>query len=299
MSQPSYSAFSYPNGGLVRSFLAFLRHPAPGHGLVNPLPIRVILTHLFRLYAIEFLLLIPILMVIGAASQVSDDLDSHALQTLFEQLPVPVFILLAVVLAPFLEESLFRLPLCYSPLNLGVAGLGIMLLLPDLLLPARIAIGVVIFVVVLFLLLQRSQEVMAAHFYRHLRALVILSSVLFGLVHITNFEPQVWWLAPLLVLPQITLGFFLAYVRLQYGYLWAIFCHGFHNLLAISPMIMMQLGSENLRIQMIEQQEGVTLTPLDYGLISVLVGGMFLFFGLCLRSAYRSFREWKTGIHIT
>lgn len=57
----------------------------------------------------------------------------------------------------------------------------------------------------------------------------------FGLVHIGNYEAagSQWLWLPLLVLPQITTGFFLGYLRVRNGLYSAMAAHFAHNLVAI------------------------------------------------------------------
>ena len=56
----------------------------------------------------------------------------------------------------------------------------------------------------------------------------IISSIMFWLVHITNFK---WfhWREMLVVAPQLLLGFFLGNIRLKYWLQYSIFLHIFHN----------------------------------------------------------------------
>ncbi|QTD38488.1 CPBP family intramembrane metalloprotease [Polaribacter batillariae] len=63
-------------------------------------------------------------------------------------------------------------------------------------------------------------------------------ALLFGFVHITNFKmtTNVLLLAPILVLPQILIGFYLGYIRVRLGLQWSMLLHGCYNgfFLAIS-----------------------------------------------------------------
>lgn len=56
-------------------------------------------------------------------------------------------------------------------------------------------------------------------------------AILFGFVHISNFEitTNVLLLSPLLVLPQILLGGYLGFIRIRFGLHWAIFLHAAYN----------------------------------------------------------------------
>ncbi len=57
------------------------------------------------------------------------------------------------------------------------------------------------------------------------------SCLLFGLVHLGNFENayDLLWLAPFMVAPQVVMGFFLGYLRVRLGLHYAIFMHMAHN----------------------------------------------------------------------
>ena len=56
-------------------------------------------------------------------------------------------------------------------------------------------------------------------------------ALLFGFIHITNFEitTNVLLLSPLLVLPQILLGGYFGYIRVRFGIQWSMLLHGTYN----------------------------------------------------------------------
>lgn len=55
--------------------------------------------------------------------------------------------------------------------------------------------------------------------------------MLFGLIHITNFEFSytILLLSPILVAPQIILGFFIGFLRVRYGFVLGFLMHALHN----------------------------------------------------------------------
>jgi len=57
------------------------------------------------------------------------------------------------------------------------------------------------------------------------------SALLFGFIHISNFEItiNVLLLSPLLVLPQILLGVYFGYIRVRFGLKWSMLLHGSYN----------------------------------------------------------------------
>lgn len=66
---------------------------------------------------------------------------------------------------------------------------------------------------------------------RNFKSAFYIFAILFGFVHIFNFEitTNVIILSPLLVLPQILLGGYLGYIRIRFGLIWAIALHGAYN----------------------------------------------------------------------
>lgn len=57
------------------------------------------------------------------------------------------------------------------------------------------------------------------------------SSIIFGFIHIFNFEitTNVLLLSPLLVLPQLLVGSYFGYIRVKFGLFWSILLHGSYN----------------------------------------------------------------------
>ncbi|MBU2996159.1 CPBP family intramembrane metalloprotease [Cellulophaga baltica] len=69
------------------------------------------------------------------------------------------------------------------------------------------------------------------------------SALLFGLIHLTNFESftENIWLAPILVAPQIAAGFILGFTRVKLGLGWSILLHACHNGILIVPTLLLKL----------------------------------------------------------
>lgn len=68
-------------------------------------------------------------------------------------------------------------------------------------------------------------------------------TIVFGYVHISNFEinTATLVLSPLLVAPQISIGFFLGYIRVRFGLLWSILFHSIYNGILTVPVVLAQL----------------------------------------------------------
>ncbi|CAM1339742.1 CPBP family intramembrane glutamic endopeptidase [Tenacibaculum aestuarii] len=66
---------------------------------------------------------------------------------------------------------------------------------------------------------------------KQFRIAFYLFAILFGFVHITNYQisTNVLLLSPILVLPQTLLGFYLGFIRVRFGLLWAMALHAVYN----------------------------------------------------------------------
>lgn len=154
----------------------------------------------------------------------------------------PRFFWMAVVIAPLLEEALFRSWLGYKR--------GILLAMPILLclsailmilsrtapLPAMTLPAVISILAALFIYLWRYQKTQALTDRHDNAALSIFplafwgSAGLFALMHIGNHAHDGFNItAILLVLPQFIIGTILGYVRMKYSLPVAIGFHGLYN----------------------------------------------------------------------
>ncbi len=293
------SSASAPPKSLLGSLLRFLANP---DWTLPPLdaPLQQIGIALLRLYALQLTLILILSALLNPIQSYFLSTEDHALSQQLAESPIGQFILFSVVMAPLLEELIFRLPLRLSVLNfsLSLGLLGMMILGPgsligNLLLGALISLG-------LIQIMGRGRGVegkaVGSLYSRSFKGIFYGSALLFGIVHLTNYLglEGPWFLAPLLVVPQCVIGVFLGYIRLRYGLIWAILSHSFHNLILTLPLIATQLGSEALRQQMLElgETETLKLTPTDQ-VITTMIGLLSLgTVFLCARTAYGMIREW-------
>lgn len=70
-----------------------------------------------------------------------------------------------------------------------------------------------------------------------------VSILLFGAVHISNFEitPMALALSPFLVAPQLVLGAFAGFIRVKFGLIWSIALHASHNFILFLPLALVKL----------------------------------------------------------
>lgn len=144
--------------------------------------------------------------------------------------PDTTLILLGVLVVPPIEEVVFRL---WLRVNRGAlfAVAFLVLFVGVLLLPVS-NLGAVVLIALSVLILvatlmgyDANIEQMVAH---HFGFFFYGSTVLFALVHITNFTPLstlTLLFTPLLVLPQFVVGTMLGYIRVRYGIGYSILFH--------------------------------------------------------------------------
>lgn len=146
------------------------------------------------------------------------------------------------IMAPVLEETICRLPLSFKPIHIALSIAIIVLFLTGfgygnitqdpLNLTLRLPMAIITFFVVKAVLNNPKYYPVDRLSPRAKRGFILFSIVLFGLAHIANFKPlhyQVWFLYPLLVIPQMCMGWVFTYVRLRNGVFYSILLHGFTN----------------------------------------------------------------------
>lgn len=181
---------------------------------------------LFRLLLLELPIMFGLGLLIGGLDELGlIDMDSHKVEEMMKNFSVPMLLILTVILVPFLEELIFRSLItfrrCY-PLHLLIS-----------------------FAV---LISRKSKEQVweewEARWNRNFKLVIYTSAILFGLVHLSNFEvtTEILLAAPILIAPQIVLGFFLAFLRIRYGFIWCFFLHGLHNFLFVGVGLMFGQG---------------------------------------------------------
>lgn len=119
------------------------------------------------------------------------DFGNHAVDKLLTDYSPLAILLLAVVIAPLIEELFFRAPLGLFKQNTSF------------------------------------------------RYAYYCSILLFGLLHITNFQELdgQYWAIPILVSPQLSAGIFLGFIRTKLGLIWSVLLHAAHNLILVCPIV--------------------------------------------------------------
>jgi len=177
----------------------------------------------------------------------------------------PIFPLLAIVIVPTLEEVLFR---SWLGINWGVMlimplllwGAAAVTYMQDKSIPESVDFMIIVGLSTLIFVYIIQYCRAALHEARTDKALHSVfpmvfwaTAILFGTIHITNFEGSSLGLYALIVtLPQVFIGAGLGFLRMRFGLLTAIGFHGAYNgtLLFISFLALQTMkGHEGLLIE--------------------------------------------------
>lgn len=286
---------SQPIGSLLGRFYRFLRHPFYSVNVPSQAhPLRDIL----RLYALALVLVLPLAIMVGLLAEKLS--NSHAISEMADQ-PLLIFTM-AVVIAPLLEEVLFRLPLRYTPANLTFPLFLWLLIILGTLASAKVVSAITMlpllcltFLGCVFLRVWLKEKMPAKPIHKHYEKWIgwffYGSTIIFGLIHIPNYQlinDSALLLAPLLVTPQLLLGIFFAFVRLRYGFWWGVFTHAFHNGLLVGQMLLYRMFSSTST-----STEAAKIT-INQKLITATFGfGQIAFLLLCLFIVVRMVNEWR------
>jgi membrane protease YdiL (CAAX protease family) len=169
----------------------------------------------------------PIMLASGAISKSALNMAINIVTEGLLENPVQ-FGFFSVIAAPILEEMIFRGFLTNNRLLFLVMSAftyaGIASFLPHNL------VSSVIQIVCVFLFIVNSTKIQRFVIDNYL-VFYYLSINIFALVHFTNYRDvsTLWFMIPLVVLPQYIGGMLFGYVRNKYGLICSIFTHSLHN----------------------------------------------------------------------
>ncbi|MEI6728425.1 MAG: hypothetical protein WCK98_02165 [bacterium] len=193
--------------------------------------------------------------------------DNNIVSRDLKAFPAFIGLLLVTVIGPLLEELAFRLYLTtqrtyfFFGLNFFVYYIwefigGIFNLKDSFLFnsPGIFFIIVAIFGFTTTCSLIVSTKWLESIVTRFFNQFVYSAGIIFGLIHITNYEnyQKYFYLIPILVLPQIFVSFIFAFVRTKFSFWWSFISHTLYNFALASPMFALAIFVGNDRSQEIE-----------------------------------------------
>lgn len=137
------------------------------------------------------------------------------------------------ILAPILEETVFRLPLSFKKGDLMVSSITLTGIISykfsdKLNLFLIISIAVILSVLIIYILVKTNQMFLDKFRENYGKIIVYSSILIFALLHFTNFNDFQLELLPIyliLILPPFLIGLFATFYRLKLGFVYAILLH--------------------------------------------------------------------------
>ena len=235
---------------VIRDMIGYLRHPYPVAARTPFTPQALL--ELLKLLGFALLMLPVLGLLMGAifaATGVSMPEPSDEYKEVMNR---PNFILLAAVMAPLVEELLFRSwlgkrggVLWVAPLLL--AGLAVIVLVNSDTMALGIRAALMLIVLGSFALyirrylsLRRDDTALDHALTRVFPFAFWGTSIGFGLMHLANYEGgDMGVLLPLIILPQFMVGVILGYIRMRFGLLPAMGFHGAYNTTLLTVFTML------------------------------------------------------------
>ena len=147
-------------------------------------------------------------------------MENHKVVELLKTMPKSAVIFAFIIAVPLLEEIIFRLYLRYKTNYL-----------------------LRFFILLFYVAGKENKEHIEKRikkiWYKQYIYIFYFSAVLFGFVHVFNFnfDYKMLLLFPILTAPQIFTGIFVGYLRVRYNLIWGYFLHAIHNMILILPFL--------------------------------------------------------------
>lgn len=214
------------------------------------------ITNIFIFVSWAYALIIPLGLLISALLTYLNYSGVNSLEELLKTEDILTVILLATLIGPLLEETMFRLALRFNPIYLTISTFLILKtaasqILANLLfgnenLDWLIASGGSLLVYSILKNPKTSLKVQKFYQTRYVYIFYFLT-ITFGYVHLMNYS-DVQTLYPALIflaIPQVIVGALLGYVRIFYGFRYGVLLHGLYNLVVIIPILLSEDQNKN------------------------------------------------------
>ena len=151
-------------------------------------------------------------------------------------------LIFGILVAPFIEELIFRWPLVYNEkhLKLFLFGVSFLMLIP------LWQLGLPCLILSIFLSVKDWDQFTRINpkelHAKYAKQIFWLSVIVFGLFHMSNYNYETIpiYLFPFMVIPQLIGGLSLGIIRVRFGLRYAIVNHMLWNLLVFMPLLFME-----------------------------------------------------------
>lgn len=193
------------------------------------------------------------------------DAENHLVMEFMKENSKTVIIIFLILIGPFIEELIFRLPLRFKKANFIPFALIILFYAGTLIFKTfhlSVAVSIPLFAgITAFLIFYIFNRYMAEKRETTLSANYSLyfysATILFALFHLSNFKytPNLLLFAPIVVLPQFICGFLFGFIRIKQGFIWSFFFHSLHNAVFVLPVLLLPFNSHPKLIEKIERDD--------------------------------------------
>ena len=295
---------------LIQQFFRYLSNPTTEVG--SKPNWQIIIFNVVRLWAITFVISMFFAMlsnlILGREGYSEDD---FAITEIVMDFPYFLVFFLVAIWAPISEEIAFRLGLRFSPINWGLSLSFLLFFLISILDLPFIPSGwftfnslvgtfsTIIFILLTAVLIYKVLSCKKVGFFvekffrRNFQFFFYTLAILFGALHIMNYDinlREMWFFIPILIAPQLLLSFTISFVRMQYGFVWAVFTHAFNNVVAITPILFLLPALESLEgveLSEIENMEVFEIFSLSEIMLVIAVSiFLLIIFVVCLLSVF-------------
>jgi len=207
----------------MSEFLSYIRSPFYNEKFKKFEP-----SDFFSLIALYFFVMIPIGIMLFVLSKLL------GIEPKILNLPFQDKILFGMFCAPLIEETLFRLILVFNKKNLiflitTIAAMSIVFIINGRIIMATLFPILLICLSICYLNLSQSKIVLIKNF----KIVFYMAAITFAFLHIFNFNGisiRNFVFVLFLVIPQLLTGFILGYLRITYGFIYAVLFHFTVNL---------------------------------------------------------------------
>ena len=189
--------------------------------------------NILGLAAISFLISFPVGIIILLISKGLDISSS------INDIPALKLFITGMILAPIYEEIFFRSLLKFDKKNISIFTIVISLLTMYNVYNNKytnVLVLSIILILVFGIYLSSNIDKVSNFIKKHFKYFFYASSLIFGLIHITNFSGNINILIALsiiLTLPQTISGLIFGYARMKYGLIYSIILHIINNSILI------------------------------------------------------------------
>lgn len=193
------------------------------------------------------------------------DSENHLVMEFMKDNSKAVIIILLILVGPFIEELIFRLPLRFKktyfiPFILIILSYAGSLIFKKLNLSLALSIplfvGITTFLIFYIFnrkMAEKRETTLSANYSLYFYS----ATIMFALFHLSNYNytPNLLLFAPIVVLPQFICGFLFGFIRVKQGFIWGFFLHALHNAVFVLPVLLFPFSNYPKLIEKIERDD--------------------------------------------